>query len=182
MWILLTLIWIIILLILPIEIYDHSTVLILIAGVFLTGFLVYKLFKQILPNFKSPVLIFLFIVGFGYLNLESYKYRRNRLFDTKGKTTTAEVVDKKVKQAKSTSIYYIYYSYIVNGESYTEKDNVDFNVYFNFDLGPTINIDYVDGRPSISRINQSSLIPDPEAHDKFMKWQKKEYVKNKNKN
>jgi hypothetical protein len=180
MRILLTLIWITILLILPVEIYDYATVVILMVGGFLTGFLLYKLIKQYFPNFKSSFLIVLVIVGLGFLNLESYTYRRNNLFDTKGKTTTAEIVDRKMKRAKSKSIYYIYYRYMVNGQLYTEKDNVAFNVYFNFDLGPTITVDYVDGRPSISRINKSSLIPDPQAHDKFMKWQK-EQVKDKNK-
>jgi hypothetical protein len=180
MRILLTLIWIIILLILPIEIYDYATVVILMVGGFITGFLLYKLIKQYFPNFKSLVLIVLVIVGLGFLNFESYKYRRDYLFDTKGKTTTAEIVDREMKIAKSTSICYIYYRYMVNGQSYTEKDNVDFNVYFNFDLGPTIKIDYVDGRPCISRISKSSLIPDPQAHDKFMKLQK-EYMKDKNK-
>ena len=175
MRILLTLIWITLLLILPVEIYDYATVVILLVGGFLTGFLLYKLIKQYFPNFKSSVLIAFVSIGLVFLNLESYKYRRNNLFDTKGKTTTAEIVDRKMQRARSKGIYYIYYRYMVNGKSYTEKDNVNFNVYFNFELGPTIKVDYVDDRPSISRINKSSLIPDPQAHDKFMKWQK-EYM------
>ena len=180
MRILLALIWIILLLILPVEIYDYETVIVLMIGGFITGLLLYWLIKQYFPNFKSIFLITLIIVGFGILNYKSYKHRRNSLFEKNGKSITAEIIDRKMTRVKSRSIYTIYYRFIVDGQLYTENDNVDFNVYFNFDLGPTIKVDYIDGRPSISRINKSSLIPDPQARDKFMKWQK-ENVKNKNK-
>ncbi len=177
--ILLTLIWIVVLLILPIEVYDLLATAVIMLGAVLTGVLVFNSIKQFYPNFKSIFLIAIIVVGLGYLNIKSYKSRRAGLFKQNGKTIKADIVDRKTRHSKSTTFYYIYYHYMVDRQFYTEKDNVDFDVYFNFNLGPEINIDYVEGRPSISRISKSSLIPDPQAHDKFMKWQKENAKKKK---
>jgi hypothetical protein len=172
MWILFTLSSVAVFLILPVEVYDASPILILLAGASFNGLALYNVFEKYFDGFKSTLAIAAIIMILGFLNFQSYHYRRESLFDEKGKTTNAQITEREVSFRKSKGRYYFNYRYMVDGESYYETERVDFDVYFNPKLGPTIQIDYVEGRPGISRINKNSLIPDPRAHEDFMKWQK----------
>jgi hypothetical protein len=172
MWILFTLFSIVVFLILPVEAYDASFSLILILGALFTGISLHNVFDKYFDGFKSIFAIVAIIMILGFLNIQSYNYRRDSLFDEKRKTTNAQVTERETRFRKSKGRFYFNYRYTVDGETYYGKERVDFDVYFNFKVGPTIKIDYVEGRPGISRINKSSLIPDPRAHEDFMKWQK----------
>jgi hypothetical protein len=172
MWMLFTLFSVVLFLILPVEVYDASPTLILLAGASFTGLALHNVFEKYFHGFKSTFAIVAITMILGFLNFESYHSRRESLFGEKGKTTNAQITEREMSFRKSKGRYYFNYRYTVGGESYYETERVDFDVYFNSKLGPTIQIDYVEGRPGISRVNKSSLIPDPRAHEDFMKWQK----------
>jgi hypothetical protein len=172
MWILFTLFSIVVFLILPVEAYDASFSFMLVLGALLTGLPLYVELKKYLDGFKPDFAVVTIIMILGFLNFQSYNYRRDSLFDEKGKTTKAQITERETRFRKSKGSFYFNYRYTVDNETYYGEERVDFDVYFNFKLGPTIQIDYVEGRAGISRINKSSLIPDPRAHEDFMKWQK----------
>ncbi len=172
-WILASLFCVIIFLILPVELYDYAFTFAVMAGGICTGICIHQVVDQYFSNTHgASIIIVIVIMGLGYPNIKSYHFRRNLLFDRNGISTTGEIVDRKIKITRRPPAYYIIiYKYMANGGFYVKEDYVDFDVYMNYDLGPKITIDYVEGREGISRINKYSLVPNPNAEKEWKEAQ-----------
>ena len=157
---------------LPIEVYDLSPTLIVMLGAGLSGIMIHFALKSTIDLSGSMLNITVSLLAtlLLFFNLTFYQSRRDGLLSSSGKTVNGRITERVLKNGKKTS-HHFEYTYQVAGKQYRASQKVDFDVYMNFELDDLI-IEYVEGRPSISRIKRSSLIPDPNAHEQFMEWQK----------
>lgn len=172
LWISLSILSIFLFLLLPIEVYDIAPFAILLAGGALTGVLVAQVIKSITGEYRWMAGVTMAMVVLLLVYSKSYNWRRSSLLDSRSMITDGLITDRSMRYRKSKGYYTLHYSYDTrDGVRYGEQD-VSFDVYMNFEMSPKILVDYVPDRPSISRINNVSLVPDVNAHEKFMQWQK----------
>jgi hypothetical protein len=148
----------IILLFIPVYIYDKNLyLLLLVGGIVQTLFIIW--FKKDINLTKSiglraiPILL-------AVINLLSYQSRKDNFFENSLIKKTEATIIKRYSQGgvRLSKKFYLVYRFSVYPKTFEHVDEVDFWVWFNYKSNDKIFIDYVINNPKISRINKSSLI------------------------
>jgi hypothetical protein len=180
-WIFLIVISEIILLFLPVYIYDNNLLIILAGACLVQMWFFYRFKIEILKITKTLGLRAIPFV-FAIINLTSYQNRKVKAFENNRiRKTEATITKRYSKGGYRTSIrYYLAFRFKVNSVSYEHMDEVKFWVWFYYQSHDKLYVDYVIYNPRISRINQSSLIEQPN-HKELMNEVNKEFVRKREK-
>lgn len=159
LWVILVLISEVILLILPVYIYDTNLLVILVIACLIQMWFLYRFKKDTLKISKSVglrVIPFIFAI----FNLISYQNRKENVFENNPVRKTEATVIKKYSQGgvRTSERYYIVYRFQANSQVFEHVDEVKFWVWFYYKFHDKLFVDYVINNPKISRINKASLI------------------------
>ncbi len=178
-WVFLLIVSEIILLFLPIYIYDQYFWIIIILAYTIQIFIVGRIERVLLKKTKTTALFFLILV-FSITNYLVYDYRKeNAYLNSKIIITEGQVVRQYSQGGrKTTKRYYLEYEFNADNKRYKHVDEVQYWVWFNYNFNKNLKIEYVQDNPKISRIHKSSLIEYP-GHEELMKRANEEYNKKK---
>ncbi len=175
MYLLLILLTELILLIIPINVYDKYLILILAVGALLQMWLFQRYEKKVLKKKKSGGLG-LIALAFAIINVAAYQLRNEYVFQNYEVVTTDGTIVKRYRTGGGrTSVRnYLKYNFKAEGKTYEHANEVNYKVYAYYFTRNKIKVDYIKGSPTISRINKASLIEDP-RYDELVKKANEEY-------
>ena len=169
-WVIAYIIFELILLLLPIYVYDQYFWKIMIFGAIVQFFFVNRIERKVMKTGKSTFLgVFVFI--FTILNFYVYDFRKEEAFSNPNNLSTAggTIIELYMNDGPKVSArYYASYEYWVKAKRYKNTTEVKFWVWFNYKYNKTIKVEYVKNNPRVSRIHRSSLKELPN-HDKLLK-------------
>lgn len=174
-WIVLIVISELILLILPVYIYDKNLLIILLIGCFIQMWFFQRFKKDFLRITKSIGLGLIPFV-FAIFNLTSYMNRSDNAFNNSPIDKTEATIIERYSQGggRTSTRYYLVYRFRVNSQIFEHVDEVKYWVWFYYKSHDKLVVDYVIKNPKISRINEASLIEQPNK-DEIIKKAGEEY-------